>query len=176
MVNVVKRTTIALALITGLSSNAYAQRIEALTPLSLDAPRLNILTPVAKFWPVRAASAALGDGQMDCYETRLNESLRSFISGKSACLGGNAPLAELEQVGVLDRFNIYYSRADILHHRPMQSRAGLIMALDEKVDMGVAYRFTRTSGHDPARQNQLMPFYQEVEGHVALARLRVFLP
>ncbi|MGD8327389.1 MAG: hypothetical protein PVF65_10770 [Sphingomonadales bacterium] len=176
MVNVVKRTTIALALIAGLSSNAYAQRIEALTPLSLDAPPLNIFTPVAKLWAVRAAGAALGDGQMECYETQLNESLRSFVSGKSACLGGNAPLAELENVRLLDRFNIYYNRADLLYQRPMQSRAGMIMTLDEKVDMGIAYRFTRISRDDPARQNQLMPFYQEVEGHVALARLRVFLP
>jgi|GEM_PF-3237485 len=176
MVEIFKRIVIALGIIFSLPTQAYGQRIEAVTPLVLKAPGLRFDKPARKLWIVKAATAALGDGKMACFKGRDRRSIRPFISGKRPCLGGFAPLADMEEIRLLERYNENSSRVDMLSQRPMQSRAGLLMSVNTAVDMGVVYRFTGNKTQHAAFHSQFFRPYRDLEGHVAIARIRWSLP
>lgn len=176
MVEIFKRIILALGIIFSLPTQAYGQKIEALTPLVLKAPGLRFDKPVRKLWLVKAATAALGDGKMACFKGGDNRSVRPFISGKRPCLGGFAPLADMEEVRLLERYNENSNRVDMLSERPMQSRAGVLMSLNSGLDMGIVYRFTGHKAQHAARSEQFLRPYRDLEGHVAIARIRWLLP
>lgn len=122
--------------------------------------------------PALAQQAGLESGSA-CFQLPLGGSIGSFVSGKRPCLGGRAPLVEVEKIGVLDQFNQPFARKDLLMERPLQGRMGLLIKVGKHTDMGAAYRYTTTKKVRSQWFNHMMPLYRELPGHVAVLRLRM---
>ena len=116
---------------------------------------------------------AAQDAGVSCFQMPLGQSLHSFLSGKRPCLGGRAPLLEMETRDLLDMFDQRVAHKDLLIERPLQGRAGLLMKIDEQVEFGAAYRFTTTKNVRVQWFNHMMPLHQELPGHVAVLRVKI---